>query len=364
MVERQQVMGRLGGVVMEGRDIGSVVFPLATAKIFLTASLAARVERRYRQYQQRGLDVSRIELSEDLAHRDRLDSERQASPLTLSPDAVPIDSSAMSLAKQNQNCARACLLNPALDQELDTDLETARRELPWHYRMAYHLFGALGRFFGLRQVGNEGQALPRGCIVAVNHVSNWDPPLIGSTLWRHPVYTLAKAELFKVWPMGPFFRWIDSIPIQRSGYDAPAFAEAAARIADGANLLLFPEGTRRAIGHPGPVRNGLGILVQATGAPMLPIFIRGSYGRMAGGSTVSPLEVHYGPIIRWHGVPTLQKQCDQKEVSRRIGHLCEAAFRELQARSFAAIPQTPFEKGLGARQLEKFAQRQAKVFGR
>jgi hypothetical protein len=85
---------------------------------------------------------------------------------------------------------------------------------------------------------------------------------------------------------------------------------------------------------------------------------------MPGGSTLSPLEVHYGPIIRWHGVPALQEQYDKKEVSRRIGLLCEAAFRELQARSFAAIPQTEFEKNLGARQLEKFARRQAEVFGR
>ncbi len=363
MVERQKIMGRLGGVVMEGRDIGTVVFPLATAKIFLSASLEARVDRRYRQYQQRGLDVSREELRQDLAERDRQDSERPTSPLTISPDAIVIDSSDLNLEQQNRLCARACLVNPTLDLDLDTDLKTAFRELPWHYRLAYGFFNASARFFGLRQVGNEEGALPRGCIVAVNHVSNWDPPLIGSTFHRHPVHTLAKAELFKFWPLGPLFRWIDSIPIQRSGYDAGAFAEAAARLADGANLLIFPEGTRRAIGHPGPVRNGLGILVQATGAPTLPLFIRGSYGREPGGSLKSPLEVHFGPVIRWHGVQSLLKEYDQKEVSLRIGNLCEAAFRELQARSFAAYPETEFEKELGARQLKKFARRQERVFG-
>jgi 1-acyl-sn-glycerol-3-phosphate acyltransferase len=274
-----------------------------------------------------------------------------------------IDSSELSLDQQNQLCARACLVNPTLDLQLDTDFATGFLELPWHYRLAYNLMRAAARFYGLRQVGNEGGSLPRGCIVAVNHVSNWDPPLVGSTFWRHPVHTLAKAELFKVWPLGPIFRWIDSIPIQRTGYDAGAFAEAAARLAEGANLLIFPEGTRRAIGHPGPVRNGLGILVQATGAPTLPIFIRGSYGRQPGGSLESPLEVHFGPVIRWHGVPALLQDHDKKVVSRRIADLCEAAFRELQARSFAAIPQTEFEKELGAKQLKKFARRQEQVFG-
>ena len=255
-------------------------------------------------------------------------------------------------------------MNPTLDRDLDTDLETSLRELPWHYRLAYGVFYCLARFYGLRKVGLEGKALPRGCILAANHVSNWDPPLVGSTLWRHPVHTLAKAELFKVWPMGGLFRWLDSIPIERKGFDEGAFAEAADRLAEGANLLIFPEGTRRAIGHPGPVRNGLGILVQTTPAPTLPFIIRGSYGRRPGGSQLSPLEVWYGPVIRWHGLPALRENLDKKAISRRIADLCEAAFRELQARSFAETPQTEFEKELGAKQLKKFARRQKEVFGR
>ncbi len=152
MVDRQQVMGRQGGVVMEGRDIGSVVFPLATAKIFLSASLEARVDRRFRQYQQRGMEVSREELQEDLAERDRKDSERKTSPLMVSPDSIVIDSSEMNLDQQNEMCARACQVNPTLDLELETDLESSRRSLPGHYRLAYGFFSALARFYGLRQV--------------------------------------------------------------------------------------------------------------------------------------------------------------------------------------------------------------------
>jgi len=363
MVRRQQALGRLGGVVMEGRDIGSVVFPLATAKIFLSASLEARVDRRYRQYKQRGVTVTRAELTRDLAARDRQDSQRATSPLAVSPDAIVVDSSALTLDQQNATCIRACLVNPALDRQLDTDLEVARLEIPMHYRLAYCVFGALGRFFGLRQFGNEGGALPRGCIVAVNHVSMWDPPLVGSTFHRHPVHTLAKAELFRVWPMGPVLRSIDGIPIRRKGYDANAFDEARQALKKGHNLLIFPEGTRRAIGHPGPVRSGLGILVQATRAPVLPVFMRGSYGRRPGGSLESPLEVNYGPLIRWHGLDALLETTDPKDTSQVIGQLCEAAFRELQARSFERFPQTDFERDLGESQRRRFAARQRRVFG-
>ncbi len=363
MVSRQQAMGRRGGVVMEGRDIGSVVFPLATAKIFLSASLEARVDRRYRQYKQRGREITREELTHDLAERDRQDSERATSPLSISPDAIVVDSSCLSLEQQNETCARACLVNPALDQDVDTDLAVARLEIPMHYRFAFRVMRGVARYFNLRQHGNEGGALPRGCIVAVNHISMWDPPLVGSVFHRYPVHTLAKEELFRMGPLGPALRWIDAIPIRRKGYDATAFDEAREALQAGGNLLIFPEGTRRAIGHPGPVRNGLGIVVQATRAPVLPLFIRGSYGRQPGGSLLSPLEINFGPLLRWHGLDALLETSEPKLVSRTIGQLCEAAFRELQARSFERIPQTDFERDLGETQLRKFAKRQRKVFG-
>ena len=132
-------------------------------------------------------------------------------------------------------------------------------------------------------------ALPRGFIVAVNHISLWDPPLVGSTFHRYKVYTLAKAELFKPeWFMGKIFRGIDGIPINRRGFDKKAFLQANEALHNGHNLVIFPEGTRQAIGHPGPVRNGLGIVVQATGAPMIPPFHPGQLRKTAGRLPAEP----------------------------------------------------------------------------
>jgi cytidylate kinase len=364
MVARQQEMGRCGGVVMEGRDIGSVVFPLATTKIFLHASLEARTQRRYQQNLQRGHQADRDEIMRELASRDEQDSQREVAPLTCSPDAFVIDSSEMTLAQQNEACARACLINPALDRHVDTDRETALKNHPWHYRLAYAVFNFFANLYGLKVVGNyRGRALPRGFLVAVNHISLWDPPLVGATFLRYRVHTLAKRELFQPdWLLGRFFRWLDSIPISRKGFDKEAFRQAGDALKNGHNLVIFPEGTRRAIGHPGPVRNGLGIVVQATRAPFLPIFIRGSYGRQIGGSKLSPLEVTYGPYIRWHGIPFLLENSDRKVVSRNIASLCEQAYREMQARSFQRYPQTDFERELGERQLVQVARRDKKVF--
>lgn len=364
MVDRQQAFGRRGGVIMEGRDIGSVVFPLATAKLYLTASPEARAGRRHRQFQERGVEVDPVALAAELAARDRRDSERATSPLLISPDAIVIDSSALTLDQQNELCARACLVNPALDAAIDHDPEGARQRLPFQYRFAYGIMKALARFYGLRVFGGRGLPIPSGCIVAANHIAIIDPLFLGATFGRSRVRSLAKEELFRpAWLNGRFFRWLDSIPIRRKGYDRNAFGEAAAALQRGDNLLIFPEGTRQAIGHPGRVRSGLGILVQETRAPMLPMFLRGVYGLRCGGSAESPLEIWQGPLLRWHAVDDLLAQMDRREVSERIGQLCRAVWCELQARSFAGHPETAFEIETGQRQLRRFSARQAKLFG-
>lgn len=362
MVRHQQILGRKGGVVMEGRDIGSVVFPLATSKVFLHATLEARVERRFKQNHQRGHQVSREDLTTDLAHRDKQDSERATSPLAISPDAHVIDSSRMTLDQQNEACALACLVNPALDLELDTDQDQSLTALPFKYRFPFAYFNCMARFFGLQEVGCQGKAVPGGCIIACNHISLWDPPLIGSTFRRYKVNTLAKESLFKIPLLGPFLHYIDGIPIKRKSFDKNAFAEASKTLIEGNNLLIFPEGTRRAVGHPGPVRNGLGILVQATRAPMVPVFLRGTHGLRPLGSNLSPLEASYGPVIRWHGLEALLVENDKKVVSRKIAGLCLAIYNEMQDRSYERHPQTAFEKELGVKLLKKVAAREKKVF--
>ena len=95
LVAQQQRAGAQGGVVMEGRDIGSVVFPNAELKIFLVASPEVRARRRWLEHQQKGDAVSLERTLEEVRERDRRDSERAASPLVRAADAVLVDNTAM-----------------------------------------------------------------------------------------------------------------------------------------------------------------------------------------------------------------------------------------------------------------------------
>ncbi|MGB5528356.1 MAG: (d)CMP kinase [Ignavibacteriaceae bacterium] len=101
LVEKQREMCEKGyGVVMEGRDIGTVVFPDADVKIFLTASLNTRADRRAKEYFEKGSKVVVEDIKSNLSNRDKIDSGRRDSPLIKAPDAVAIDTTSVTIDEQ------------------------------------------------------------------------------------------------------------------------------------------------------------------------------------------------------------------------------------------------------------------------
>ena len=100
MVEYQRRLGDEKGVVMDGRDIGTVVFPDAELKIFLTASLEVRAGRRYRELKEKGMAADFSDVQANLAKRDHIDSNREDSPLKQAGDAILLDNSEMTLEQQ------------------------------------------------------------------------------------------------------------------------------------------------------------------------------------------------------------------------------------------------------------------------
>ncbi|KAF1298089.1 cytidylate kinase [Enterococcus sp. JM4C] len=97
MVARQQKIAENGGVVMDGRDIGTAVLPKAEVKIFLVASVAERAERRYKENIEKGISTDFETLQKEIQHRDHIDSTRKASPLVQAEDAVRIDTTGLSI---------------------------------------------------------------------------------------------------------------------------------------------------------------------------------------------------------------------------------------------------------------------------
>lgn len=102
MVAQQQQMGKDKGVVMDGRDIGTTVFPDAELKIFVTASAQVRAQRRYDELQQKGMPANYDDILKNVEERDYIDSHREVSPLRKADDAIELDNSQMTIEEQNQ----------------------------------------------------------------------------------------------------------------------------------------------------------------------------------------------------------------------------------------------------------------------
>lgn len=102
MVDQQRRMGAEKGIVMDGRDIGTTVFPDAELKIFVTASAQVRAQRRFDELQQKGMPADFEEILKNVEERDYLDSHRKVSPLRQAEDAILLDNSNMTIPEQNE----------------------------------------------------------------------------------------------------------------------------------------------------------------------------------------------------------------------------------------------------------------------
>jgi len=102
LVAQQQRMGAEKGIVMDGRDIGTVVFPKAELKIFVTASAEVRAQRRYDELRAKGMDADYADILKNVEERDYIDSHRATSPLRKADDAIELDNSNLTIAEQKK----------------------------------------------------------------------------------------------------------------------------------------------------------------------------------------------------------------------------------------------------------------------
>lgn len=144
------------------------------------------------------------------------------------------------------------------------------------YAIVKSLAAAVMRLlFGLRASGREHVPATGPVLLVANHSSLLDPPLIGAAAPR-PLVFLAKAELFAIPGFGRLIRGLNARPLRREGADAGALREALRTLGEGRALLVFPEGTRGEEGVPREPKAGAGMLAVLSGAPVVPVYVRGS----------------------------------------------------------------------------------------
>jgi CMP/dCMP kinase len=331
VVRELRKLKKLGSLAMEGRDIGSVVFPKTPYKFYLDANPEERAKRRHAELLASGETEKAQEVLESLQRRDQKDSSRKTAPLKVAVGAYVIDTSGHNIEEVTR-----------ILMDRIAELEKPRSEKmlnPIWYRMTCNFFWVCLRlknrikFYGLRNVPETG-----GVIVASNHASYIDPPAVGACTYRtRMTHFMARDTLFKKGFMNWFLHKVGVIPLDRDKGDIKAMKTAIALLKDGASVALFPEGTRSLDGTLQPAKPGIGFLVAKGNAPVVPVYVHGSYAawsKNSDGWKPNPISVIFGQLITQEEIRGLG---EGREAYGLIGELIMKRIAELKEK---------FEKGL------------------
>jgi cytidylate kinase len=279
LTKKQRAEAARGDVVLEGRDMGTVVVPDADVKVFLTASIEERARRRQLQLEAQGSSQPLDELVADIAARDAYDSGRKVAPLRKADDAVEIDTTGMTISEV---VSAICSLAAA-------STNRGERAKRWPvsrlfrgpldrllYRILYCILAPWVRvLFRVRISGAENIPATGGVVIACNHRSNLDPFFLGCSFPR-TIHFMAKAELWNFKPLGWLVEKLGVFPVHRGEVDRGAVQRALEVLNAGAVLGLFPEGRRYREGDLGDIRSGVSMFSLREGVVTIPVVIRGT----------------------------------------------------------------------------------------
>ncbi len=291
MVELQRKMAEGKDVIMEGRDIGTYVFPSADVKIYLDADLEERAKRRFNQNKEKGINMSYVDILNNIKTRDENDKKKEIGALKVAHDAEVIDTTTMSI-KQVVREISGIIKKKKKDIKMQEKIYKARKETGWKkfvravvkvvlrtaYRIAY-------------RVKITGEMPKEGAyIICSNHINYLDAAAI-VLFNKRKVNFVAKEDLFThgiLFWLGHLF---DAIPIKRDMQDIEAMKRCLKVLKNGELLGIFPEGTRKGMEKNMKAKNGAAYMAIKSGVKIIPTGIHGTF------KPFSKVYINYGEPI-------------------------------------------------------------------
>lgn len=267
LLDLQRNFAKENNVIMDGRDIGTVILPNADLKIFLTASSEARAKRRYAELIEKGQDVTYEKILADVIERDKNDSTRDVAPAIPAEDAILLDNSSMTLDRTADYIIG--LLNERSEKSPKKDKPSKFYDTC--YKISAKIIKLIWR---IHPHGEENIPKSGAVMLAINHTAFSDV-LVAADCSQRQVHYLAKAELFKIPLLGKLITRLGAVPIKRGKNDIAAIKTTISLLNEGKVVGIFPQGTRRKKVDPSktPVKSGIGLIEYRTRACIVPVFI-------------------------------------------------------------------------------------------
>ena len=266
LLDMQKDIVRKNSVVMDGRDIGTVIIPDADLKIFLCASDECRAKRRTEELVAKGVEARYEDVLADMTERDKNDKNRDIAPAIPAPDAIILDNSDMTVEQSVKK----------IKELLEAKKKEKSKKTNKLYAVLYFLLAKLIRgIYRIRIIGAENEPTDSNFILASNHSSGSDPVIVCASM-KHQICYMGKKELFKIPLVGLLLKSLGGYPIDRKGNDISAIKTTVNMIKEGSCVGIFPQGTR----YPGvnprgtEVKTGVALIASRSGADVLPVCIK------------------------------------------------------------------------------------------
>ncbi len=279
MVDLQRKMSEGKDVILEGRDIGTNVFPNANVKIYLDASVDERVKRRLKQNEEKGIESSEEEVRKNIVFRDNNDKNASIAPLRQAEDAMYVDTSDLTI-KEVQDKLYKVVKSAKRDAKWIENGYIMRKDTPWkrfERRFIKGILAGLYRIaFRVKKIGTENLVQDEGFIICANHLNYLDAAGI-VLLNKQKVKFVAKDNLYRI----PIISWLghifDVIPIKRGKNDMASIKMCLKALKNGEIIGIFPEGTRKGLEKQEKIKNGAVFLASKANVKIVPVGIKGDF---------------------------------------------------------------------------------------
>ena len=291
MVDLQRKMAEGKDVIMEGRDIGTYVFPTAEVKIYLDADLEERAKRRFKQNKENGIDIPYDEILESIRTRDENDKKKEMGALKVAHDAEVIDGTSMSI-EEVVNAIESIIKKKKKEIKLQEKIYKVRKETKWKKIVRKTVKIILSTVYKIAFRVKITGKVPEsgGYIICCNHINYLDAAAI-VLFNKRKVNFVAKEDLFThgilMW-LGHLF---DAIPIKRDMQDIDAMKRCLKVLKNGELLGIFPEGTRKGMEKNMKAKNGAAFMAIKSKVKVIPVGIHGTF------KPFSKIYVNYGEPI-------------------------------------------------------------------
>ncbi|MBR1422461.1 MAG: (d)CMP kinase [Ruminococcus sp.] len=286
----QKDIAKKNNIIMDGRDIGTVILPDAQVKIFLTASAEKRAERRLKELVEKGEDISFEEVLADIKKRDEQDMNRETAPLKKAEDAIEVDTSELTLEESIDAVYNTVVSNIPKEEKAEKKTSSRDRELMpvrpiskkhklfflhqfFYTVLRYIVIGIYHIYYNISFEGKENIPKDGGNIFASNHRSYQDPVFIALQT-RVPISYMAKDELFhKNIFFTALIKAFGAFPVVRGSGDTSVIDTSVEKLEKGRNLVIFPEGTRSKDGKVGKGKTGVALIAAVAQTKVVPVGI-------------------------------------------------------------------------------------------